>query len=184
MGWHALKLLIILPYILKTMYYARKCVKSVEKNPLNAKKKADEKFLEELETQARNLGISAIGYTEVPRQYIFRNSVLLFKNAIVLTMDMDKEKIKKAPGIAAAIEVWRTYAELAKAVYKLSEFMRKRDATLSLTPDRWEHALLLPRTKSWPRLYWKARPFDFREKRPSPEDCSHIHGHGTPLYGL
>ena len=84
LGWHALKLLVILPYILKTMYYARKCIKSIRKNPLNAKKKANEEFFKELETHARKLGISSIGYTNVPREYIFRNSVLLFKNALVL----------------------------------------------------------------------------------------------------
>ncbi|WP_346766020.1 4Fe-4S dicluster domain-containing protein [Thermococcus sp. M39] len=125
-GWHALKLFAVLPYLLKTVFYARKSVMSIKKNPPNAKKKADEKFFRELESYARKLGISAIGYTEVPREYIFRNRVLLFKNAIVLIMDMDKEKINKAPSIAAGKEVWRTYAELSKAVYKLAEFMRKR----------------------------------------------------------
>ena len=72
------------------MYYARKCVKSVKKNPLNAKKKADKEFFRELETYARKLDISAIGYTKAPREYIF---VLLFKNTIVLTME---KKIKNA----------------------------------------------------------------------------------------
>ncbi len=38
-----------------------------------------------------------MGYTEVPREHIFRNRAILFKNAIVLTMEMDKEKIKTAP---------------------------------------------------------------------------------------
>jgi len=90
LGWHALKLIVILPYVSKTMYYARKCVKSVKKNPLNAKKKADKEFFRELETYARKLDISAIGYTKAPREYIF---VLLFKNTIVLTME---KKIKNA----------------------------------------------------------------------------------------
>jgi len=87
------------------MYYARKCVKSVKKNSLNAKKKADKEVFSELEVYARKLGISDIGYTEVPREYIFKNSVLLFKNAIVLLMDMDKEKIEKAPSVSAGIKV-------------------------------------------------------------------------------
>jgi len=57
LGWHALKLLVVLPYVLKTMYYARKCVKSIKKNPPGAKKKANEEFFKELETRARKLGI-------------------------------------------------------------------------------------------------------------------------------
>ncbi len=125
-GWQALKLFAVLPYILKTAFYARKSVRSIKKNPPNAKKKVDEEFFRELESYARKLGISAIGYTEVPREYIFRNRVLLFKNAIVLIMDMDKGKISQAPSITAGREVWRTYAELSKAVYKISEFMRER----------------------------------------------------------
>ncbi|KPU62844.1 [Fe-S]-binding protein [Thermococcus sp. EP1] len=124
-GWHALKLFTVLPYILKTAFYARRSVRSIKKNPPSAKKKAGGKFFKELELYAKKLGISAIGYTEIPREYVFRNRALLFKNAIVLIMDMDKEKINKAPGITAGKEVWRTYAELSKAVYKLAEFIRK-----------------------------------------------------------
>jgi predicted fused transcriptional regulator/phosphomethylpyrimidine kinase len=105
MGWYAVKLVFILPYALKAMYYARKCVKSVKRNPPNARRKADGEFFRELEAYARKPGISAIGYTEVPGEYIFRNRVLLFKNAIVLIMDMDREKMKKAPSIATCIEV-------------------------------------------------------------------------------
>jgi len=41
-------------------------------------------------------------------------------------MDMNKEKIKHAPGIAAGKEVWRTYARSGRAVYRLSEFIKKR----------------------------------------------------------
>ncbi len=126
LGWHALKLLVIVPYVLKTMYYARKCVRSIRKNPPEAKKKADREFFKELEAYARRLGVSAIGYTEVPKEYIFKNSALLFRNAIVLIMDMDENKIKKAPSITTGLEVWRTYAKLTKVTYKISEFMRKK----------------------------------------------------------
>lgn len=63
--------------------------KKRQEEPLNAKKKADKEFFRELETYARKLDISAIGYTKAPREYIF---VLLFKNTIVLIMDMDKRR--------------------------------------------------------------------------------------------
>lgn len=99
MGWRVLKLLLVLPYILETAYYARKCVRSVLENPPNAKRVADSGFFKELEAYARTLGISAIGYTKVPREYIFGNCVPLFENAIVLTMDMSKEETRKAPSV-------------------------------------------------------------------------------------
>jgi|GEM_PF-2648939 len=35
----------------------------------------------------RELGCSTIGYMEVPREHIFSNRLLLFKNAIVLITD-------------------------------------------------------------------------------------------------
>ncbi|NJE85922.1 epoxyqueuosine reductase [Thermococcus sp. CX2] len=125
-GIHILKMLVIIPYLIKTAYYARKSIKSVRKNPKNPKRVADEEFFRELEAYAKELGVSAIGYTEVPVEYIFKNRALLFKNAIVLLMDMRKERIEKALGLVAGMEVWRTYAELSKVVYKLSEFLRER----------------------------------------------------------
>jgi len=133
-GWQILKLLLVLPYLLKTIFYARKSVISVKKNYTITRKKTDEKFFEELETYAKKLECSSIGYTEVPKEYIFRNRALLFKNAIVLTLDMDKEKIKQAPNMAAGKEVWRTYAELSKAVYKISNFMRKKGYNVQPDP--------------------------------------------------
>lgn len=125
-GIHILKILAVLPHFLKTAFYAWRCPRSVKRNPSNAARSADPEFFKELEEYAKKLGVSAVGYTEVPREHIFRNRAILFKNAIVLTMEMDKEKIKTAPSITAGREVWRTYAELSRASYKLAEFMRKR----------------------------------------------------------
>lgn len=116
----------LLPHLLRALYYARKSSRSIKRLPPDARRKADESFFEELEAYARELGCSAVGYTEVPSEYIFKNRALLFRNAIVLIMGMDREKIEQAPGLAAGMEVWRTYAELSRAVYKVSEFMRER----------------------------------------------------------
>lgn len=121
-----MKMLLVLPYALKTIYYARKSIKSVRKNPANPRRGVDEGFIKDLEALARELGVSAVGYTRVPRNYIFSNAALLYDNAVVLLMAMDKDRMKKAPGVWAGIEVFRTYARLSKAVYKISEFMRKR----------------------------------------------------------
>jgi epoxyqueuosine reductase len=125
-GWQALKLLVTLPSLLKTLYYARRSSKSIKRLLKNVNKKADKNFFKELEAYTKKLGCSDIGYTEVPREYIFSNRKLLFKNAVVLIMDMNKEKIRQAPGLAAGKEVWRTYAELSMVVYKIAEFMRKK----------------------------------------------------------
>jgi len=41
-------------------------------------------------------------------------------------MDMEKEKIEKAPGVEAGQEIGRPHAKLGKAVYLLGEFIRAR----------------------------------------------------------
>ncbi|MBC7224880.1 MAG: epoxyqueuosine reductase [Anaerolineae bacterium] len=116
--------LAVAPYLGRTAYRSRESRKSVARNPRRPQEVADARFFQELEERARALGVSAVGYTQVPRAYIFRNRTLLFPNAVVLLMDMRKDRIAKAPGLAAGKEVWRTYAALTEAAYHLAEFMR------------------------------------------------------------
>ncbi|MET1159506.1 MAG: reductive dehalogenase domain-containing protein [Thermoprotei archaeon] len=122
---HLLKIIFILPYFIGTAFYSRKCVKSVKRNPLKAKKHASRTFFEKLEKYARALGILKIGYTKLTPELVFSNRTVLYENAIVLLMEMDKEKIMKAPSIIAGIEVWRTYYRLTRAAYKIAEFLRR-----------------------------------------------------------
>jgi Pyruvate/2-oxoacid:ferredoxin oxidoreductase delta subunit len=123
---HIKKIPYIFPNLIKAIFNAVISYRSLRKNPAQAQKKADKVFFQNLENYARKLGCTNIGYTEVPREYILQNKKILFKYAIVLTMDMNKEKINQAPSINAGKEVWRTYAELGSIVNHLARFMRKR----------------------------------------------------------
>jgi len=125
-GWGLLKLVLLIPYILRTMRYARKSSKSIANNLDNSKKHADKSFFDDLEEYARQLGCTALGYTKVPRSYIFEDKPILYENAIVLISDMQKKRLQKAPSLVTGKEVWQTYAKLSKAVFKISVFMRKR----------------------------------------------------------
>ncbi len=116
----------IFPNLIKAFLNARKSYRSLRKNPLNFKTTADPEFFQDLEKYACSLGCSRVGYSEVPASYIFNNKMILFKNAIVLLMDMDKEKIRQAPHITAGKEVWRTYAALGSIVNKIAGYMRAR----------------------------------------------------------
>ncbi|MHA1168591.1 MAG: hypothetical protein ACTSRU_12260, partial [Candidatus Hodarchaeales archaeon] len=60
------KLVLMIPQVLITMRYARKGSRSVAKNPPSANEKADRVFFDELEARARDMGCTAIGYTEIP----------------------------------------------------------------------------------------------------------------------
>jgi len=103
-----------------------KSASSIKENPYTGRKTIDPATLKELEAFAKGLGISEIGYTEVNPMYIFRGFRILFKNAIVFTIEMDKEKIKLAPSIPSFIEVFRTYYEVGVIVNQVADFLRDR----------------------------------------------------------
>jgi epoxyqueuosine reductase len=115
----------IFPNILKTIVNIKKSYKSIKRNPLPAKRNINSEVLKVFEDNAKRLGCSQIGYTKVPREFIFSNEVILFDNAIVLTMEMKKNQMKKAPSISTSMEVWRAYAGLGKIVNKLAKNLRK-----------------------------------------------------------
>jgi epoxyqueuosine reductase QueG len=72
------------------------------------------------------MGVAEIGYTVVNPRYIFRGFRILFPNAIVFTIEMDREKIRQAPSLPSYIEIWRTYYEVGVIVNKVTDFLRQR----------------------------------------------------------
>jgi Pyruvate/2-oxoacid:ferredoxin oxidoreductase delta subunit len=100
--------------------------KSIQENPYSGNKTIDDETLTELEEFAKSLGVSEIGYTEVNPRYIFRDFRILYKNAIVFAVEMDKEKIKGAPNMASFVEVFHTYLKCGRIVNKVSDFLRER----------------------------------------------------------
>ena len=112
--------------LVAAIYEMAKSASSIKNNPYAGKKTIDPDTLKELEEYAKSLGISEIGYTEVNTKYIFRNFRILYKNAMVFTIEMSKEKIKLAPSIPSFIEVFRTYYEVGVIVNKVSAFLRER----------------------------------------------------------
>lgn len=103
-----------------------KSEKSIHDNPYTGKNQIDAETLTGLEDYARGLGITDIGYTRVNPRYIFNGYRILFPNAIVFTMEMDKEKIRQAPAIPTFIEIFRTYHQLGVIVNQVAEFLREK----------------------------------------------------------
>jgi len=102
-----------------------KSASSIRQNPYSSRKTIDPHTLSELETYAKSLGIAEIGYTVVNPRYIFRGFRILFPNAIVFTIEMDRDKIRQAPSLPSYIEIWRTYYEVGVIVNKIADFLRQ-----------------------------------------------------------
>ena len=100
-------------------------VRSLENNPDSPKTMAEDASIQKFEEYARSIGIDNIGYTKVLPEYIFKDRTILFGNAIVLTMEMDKEFIDMAPSPQTHEIGIITYDELGKKTNMLAEFLRE-----------------------------------------------------------
>jgi len=103
-----------------------KSARSIRQNPYSGKKRIDSQTLAELEAYTKSLGVAEIGYTVINPSYIFRGFRILFPNAMVFTIEMDREKIRRAPSLPSYIEIWRTYYEVGVIVNKVADFLRQR----------------------------------------------------------
>jgi epoxyqueuosine reductase len=113
-------------YLVASVKEMAKSAKSVLNNPYTGKKTIDAETLKELEAYAHSIGVTDIGYTKVNPRHIFKGYKLLFPNAIVFTMEMNREKIKQAPSMPSFIEIFRTYYLLGVIVNQVSDFLRER----------------------------------------------------------
>lgn len=103
-----------------------KGARSIRQNPYLGKKSIDPRALQELEEYASGLGITDIGYARVNTRYIFNGYRILYENAIVFTIEMDRDKIKQAPSMPSFIEIFRTYYEVGVVVNQVAKYLRER----------------------------------------------------------
>ncbi|MEZ4768215.1 MAG: reductive dehalogenase domain-containing protein [Caldilineales bacterium] len=108
--------------------------RSVRANPYSGMQTIDAGTLRELEAYAHSLGVTDIGYTRVNTRYIFKRFKILFPNAMVFTMEMDREKIRQAPSMPSFIEIFRTYHQLGVVVNQVADFLRERGYNAQAQP--------------------------------------------------
>ncbi len=113
-------------YLIAAVKEMAKSAKSVLNNPYEGKKIIEAETLKELEDYTHSLGVTDIGYTRVNPRHIFKGYKLLYPNAMVFTMEMNREKIKQAPSMPSFIEIFRTYLQLGVIVNQVSDFLRER----------------------------------------------------------
>jgi Pyruvate/2-oxoacid:ferredoxin oxidoreductase delta subunit len=100
-------------------------VDSIPENPDNASTEVSLEFLEQLREFAHSLGVVPLEFVKLPQDLIFQEMGVLFDNAIVLAMEMSKEKIDKAASQETLTMVFGTYDDLGKAANRIAEFLRE-----------------------------------------------------------
>jgi len=100
-------------------------VDSIKGNPIEARIEASNEFLDSLEGFIQSLGVAPFGYVKLPHDLIFKEFGVLYDNAIILAMEMNKENIDKAPSQATLNTVFGTYDDLGIAANKINEYLRE-----------------------------------------------------------
>ena len=121
-------------YFVTSLKEMHESAKNIKNNPHTGKKAIDDKTLREMEDYAKELGVLSIGYTKVNPNYIFKDFEILYDNAVMLTMEMNKELIATNPSIECSQEIFRTYASLGVAVNKIADFLRTKGYNCQPSP--------------------------------------------------
>ena len=100
--------------------------RGLKNNPSNPKREISSEELQEFESFLLEQGVSSVGYTRVPARLVFADKAIMYKNAIVTTMEMNKEKIATAPEPPAGHAAVEIYHLQGKAMNRGAEFLRKR----------------------------------------------------------
>jgi ferredoxin len=102
----------------------KESLRTLDDNPPQPKTTADPGLIEQVESQSRDLGVASIGYTKLTPRWVFREKAVLYENAIILTMEMDKDGIDSAPSLACMKTVMETYRDLGRITNQLASFLR------------------------------------------------------------
>lgn len=120
--------------MLKTVLEVKKSYRQIPNQPKNAKRSISQEDFEAFKKKAESIGIQKLGFTEVTPSFIFKDKKILYKNAIVLLMEMDIEKIALAPSNQTGKEIFRTYHGLGVAVNKLALLLKSRGYNAQASP--------------------------------------------------
>ena len=105
----------------------RKSIFDLAKNPTDGNKKIDPRTLNELRQFANSVGADEIGFSSVPQEWVFKNSAIRYTQAIVLVMEMDKDRMDLAPNADTAVMVHETYNALGQISNKIADWLRERE---------------------------------------------------------
>ena len=97
---------------------------SLTRNPTNPKRSARPRYWQQFEEYARSLNVGIIGFTKLPREAVFASKAVLYENVIVLIMEMDADRMDKAPSWTTQRMVMKTYYQLGRITTDLVDKLR------------------------------------------------------------
>jgi epoxyqueuosine reductase QueG len=112
------------PSLISCVRQSKISLKTLAKNPRQAKTGISSDELRAFEKAAEAHGIGAVGYTKLPRELIFRERGILFDSAVVLVMEMDADAIARAPSLTTFKMVMSTYDRLGIVTNTLAQGLR------------------------------------------------------------
>jgi epoxyqueuosine reductase QueG len=74
----------------------------------------------------RSVGVDTFGYSRVPQDLVFEGKAVLHPHAIVLAMEMDRERMDHAPSPDTAVMVHETYNQLGIAANRIARYLRQK----------------------------------------------------------
>jgi epoxyqueuosine reductase len=115
-----------LPQVLSSARNIRASLTELDEDPPQPATSMSDVDRMALEAFMHEVGIDTFGFTHVPRHLIFENKAVLHPNAIVLTMEMDKERMDTAPSPDTAVMVHETYNQLGIAANQVARYLRRQ----------------------------------------------------------
>ncbi len=116
----------MLPTMLQCLSGIKESLRTLNENPTSPKIEASQALIKDLEALAFKQGAASIGYTKLPRRWVFQDKAVLYDNAIVVSMEMDADGINSAPSVACMRVVMETYRDLGRINNHLAVFLRER----------------------------------------------------------
>lgn len=106
-------------------------VKLIKKGITSDKKTISKEEFYELDLLMKKLGVDSYGWLEIDSDRVFKEKGVPYKNAIVITINMEKNEFKNAPSMEGQIEVMRVYGETGVAANVITEFLRRKGLNAS-----------------------------------------------------
>jgi len=122
-------------YMIGSIKEMKKTYNELYDQPSEASKVISQKDLKAMIDYAKKLGASHVGFAAVDPSDIFDDKVILYPNAIVISMEMNHEIIKTVPSKNGEIEIFRTYYELCSIVNKIKRFLNERGYNAEAGPS-------------------------------------------------
>ena len=115
-----------IPNMIGSFRGIRRSIRELDENPAEPGTTIDEAGVEALEAFAKSAGALSIGYAEVPERLVFKGYAILHPHAVVLTMEMDKERIDQAPSKNTGLAVHETYSRLGRVSNEVAGYLRRQ----------------------------------------------------------